>query len=104
VVAGAAAASRSPGLDGLSYELYKKVLLVIGPQFLAALNEMLTADLLPPSFCRGVVRLIPKVPGTPTAAQFCPITLLGTDYKLLTKMFVGRLLPVLPDLLQVAHL
>jgi hypothetical protein len=102
-VAGAAA-SRAPGLDGLSCELYKKVLPIIGPQFLAALNDMLAADLLPASFCRGVVRLLPKVQGVPTAAQFCPITLLGADYKLLTKMFVDRQLPVLPDLLTVGQL
>jgi hypothetical protein len=95
VVEGAAAA-KSPGLDGLSYELYKMCFHIIGPALLEAFNDMLAAVELPPAFCKGVVRLLPKVAGVPTAAQFRPITLLGADYKLLTKMFVGRLLPVLP--------
>jgi Reverse transcriptase (RNA-dependent DNA polymerase) len=88
----------------VSYEFYKKALPLIGPPFLAALNDMLAADLLPASFRRGVVRLLPKVRGTPTAAQFRPITLLGADYKILTKMFVSRLLTVLPDILTSGQL
>jgi hypothetical protein len=95
-----AAKSKSPGLDGLSYELYAAVIDLVGPGLLQAFNAMLRDGLLTPSFCRGVVRLLPKVAGTPTAAQLRPITLLNTDYKLLTKMFVARLLPILPDVLQ----
>jgi len=99
-----AAASKSPGLDGLSYELYKAVLPLVGPSLLAAFNHMLARGELGPSLCAGVVRLLPKVAGVPTAAQLRPITLLNTDYKLLTKMFVARLLPVLPDVLQATQL
>jgi hypothetical protein len=99
-----AAAAKLPGLDGLSYELYKKVIHIIGPSLLDAYNDMLAAAMLPPSFRKGVVRLLPKVAGTPTAAQFHPIKLLGCDYKLLTKMFVGRLLPVLPDIMSTGQL
>jgi hypothetical protein len=99
-----AAKSKSPGLDGLSYELYAAVIDLVGPGLLQAFNAMLQEGLLTPSFCRGVVRLLPKVAGIPTAAQLRPITLLNTDYKLLTKMFVARLLPLLPDVLQSSQL
>ena len=99
-----AAAAKSPGLDGLSYELYKHILPLVGPQLLAALNEMLETGLLQPSLRQGVVRLLPKVGGVPMAAQLRPITLLNTDYKLLTKMLVNRFLPVLPDILQTTQL
>jgi Reverse transcriptase (RNA-dependent DNA polymerase) len=51
-----------------------------------------------------VVRLLPKVAGVPKASQLRPITLLCTDYKLLTKMFVARLLPLLPSLLTSTQL
>ncbi len=51
------------------------------------------------SLRRGVVQLIPKVAGVPTVAQLRPITLLSTDYKILTKMLTARLLPVLPAVL-----
>jgi hypothetical protein len=65
---------------------------------------MLNSALLPLSLCCGVVCLLPKVAGTPTAAQFRPMTLLGADYKLLTKMFVNRLLLVLPNILTIGQL
>jgi Reverse transcriptase (RNA-dependent DNA polymerase) len=65
---------------------------------------MLTEGQLTPSLCNGVIRLIPKVNGIPTAAQLRPITLLNTDYKLLTKMFVARIVPLLPTVLQSSQL
>jgi len=92
-----AAAAKSPGRDGLSYEFYAATFPLVGPALLDGLNAMLEGGLLAASMRRGVVRLLPKVPGTPTAAQLRPITLLCTDYKLLTKMMVGRLLPLLPE-------
>jgi hypothetical protein len=85
----AAAASKAPGLDGLSYEFYKTVFPVIGPQLVVVFNNMLEAAALPPSLRRGVVRLLPKVRGVPTAAQFRPITLLCTDYKNVCESFAG---------------
>jgi exonuclease III len=99
-----AASGKSPGLDGLSYEFYNSTLPLTGPPLLAALNSMLEAGQLSESLRQGVVRLLPKVAGVPTAAQLRPITLLCTDYKLLTKMFVGRLLPLLPHLLTSTQL
>ena len=92
----AAAADKSPGVDGLSYEFYKRTLPLVGPALLAACNAMLEDGLLSPSMRHGLVRLLPKVPGVPAAHQLRPITLLCTDYKLLSKMLVGRLLPLLP--------
>jgi hypothetical protein len=65
---------------------------------------MLEAGQLTASLKQGVVRLLPKVPGISRAAQLRPITLLCTDYKLLTKMFVSRLLPLLPHLLNSIQL
>jgi hypothetical protein len=65
---------------------------------------MLEAGQLGKSLRTGVVRLLPKVPGVPTSAQLRPITLLTTDYKLLTKMLVARLLLVLPSVLQSSQL
>jgi hypothetical protein len=99
-----AAPHKSPGLDGLSYEFYRATLQEVGPPLVAAFNAMMAEGLLPASFRQGVVRLLPKVAGIPAAPQLRPITLLGTDYKLLTKILVARLLPVLPTVLQSTQL
>jgi hypothetical protein len=52
----------------------------------------------------GLVKLLPKVQGVPTASQLRPVTLLNSDYKLLTKMLVARMLGILLDLLQATQL
>jgi len=100
----AAASSKAPGLDGLSYEFYKATFHYVGQPLLEVFNASLARGLLPASLRHGVVRLLPKVPGVPTASQMRPITLLGTDYKLLTKMFVSRLIPLLPSVLKASQL
>jgi exonuclease III len=96
--------AKAPGLDGLSYEFYKKTLPDIGVHLLAALNKMLEQELLTESLRRGVVRLIPKVAGVPRADQLRPITLLSVDYKLLTKMLTARLVGVLPTIITSSQL
>jgi hypothetical protein len=99
-----AAPHKSPGLDGLTYELYKATFPEVGPPLLDAFNSMLAEGLLPASLRQGAVRLLPKVAGVPMASQLRPITLLGTDYKLLTKILVARLIPVLPSVLRSTQL
>jgi hypothetical protein len=94
-----AADGKSPGLDGLSYEFYRHTLPLVGPALLQACNAMLFDGRLTDSLRRGVVRLLPKVAGVPAAHQLRPITLLCTDYKLMTKMLVNRLLPLLPQVI-----
>ena len=76
----------------------------IGPYLLAALQAALNHGRLPATMLQGAVRLLPKVPGVPAASQFRPITLLCTDYKLLTKVLFQRLLPLLPSVLKTAQL
>ena len=100
----AAASSKAPGPDGLSYEFYMATFGSVGPSLLDGLNTMLNNGLLSPSLRHGYVRLLPKVPGVPMASQLRPITLLNTDYKLLTKMMVARLLPLLPSVLKATQL
>jgi len=99
-----AAPNRAPGLDGLPYEFYRRAIPVIGEALVASLNDMLASGSLGLSLRRGVVRLLPKVPGVPKAAQLRPITLLTTDYKLLTKMLVARMVRVLPQVLRSTQL
>jgi hypothetical protein len=92
----AAAASKDPG--------YKATFGMVGNPLLDGLNAILNHSILSPSLHLGVVRLLPKVPGMPRASQLKLITLHNTDYKLLTKMFVASLLPLLPSVLQVTQL
>jgi hypothetical protein len=99
-----ASLGRSPGLEVLSYEFSKKVMPWVGPAMAEALNSMLEEGQLAPSLRQGVMRLILKVKGILMASRLRPVTLLNTDYKLLSKVFVARLMKLLPSVLQKAQL
>ena len=52
----------------------------------------------------GATRLIAKVAGVPQVDEFRPITLLNTDYKLLSKLLVKRVKPVLKSIIKSSQL
>ena len=48
----------------------------------------------------GVTRLLSKVAGIPRVSELRPITLLQTDYKILTRILAKRLIKVLPEIIR----
>ena len=52
----------------------------------------------------GATRLASKVQGTPKVDELRPITLLNTDYKLLSKLLVKRIRPILPKVIRSSQL
>jgi hypothetical protein len=60
---------------------------------------MFAERIMPASFLQRVFRLIAKVDWIPASTQLWSITLLGTDYKLSTKILVAHLIPVLLSIL-----
>ena len=98
------ASMKSPGLDGLTYEFYKTVWNVIGSKFVEILQVQLDRLKLVDSDTMGATRLIPKVEGVPKVDELRPITLLNTDYKLLTKWIVFRLKPFMGKIIKSSQL
>ena len=96
--------NKSPGMDGLTYEFYKKVRPIIGPKLVEVFNSQLASDLLGRSEREAITRLIPKVQGTPSVTDLRPITLLCTDYKLKSRILSCRLNAVLVQILKSAQL
>jgi len=54
------AASKSPGLDGISYEFYRSTLPLVGPALLDAFNAMLSDGRLTASLRRGWFASFPR--------------------------------------------
>ena len=90
------ATNKAPGLDGISYEFYKCTWDIIKETFLSVLQCQLNRQQLIQSDKIGVTRLIPKVSVTPKVDELRPITLLNCDYKILSKVLVLRMKPVMP--------
>ena len=96
--------NKSPGLDGLSYEFYKTTWPIIRKTVTMVLQCQLDRQVLISSNQVGATRLLPKVTGIPAVDDLRPITLLNCDYRILTKLFVGRIKPVLPKIIKSGQL
>ena len=95
---------RSPGLDGITYEFYKVTWSVIGSTFTKVLQAQLDRERLMESGQHGATRLIPKVETVPDVTELRPITLLQTDYRLLSKCLAVRLHSVMHEVVDPGQL
>ena len=91
--------NKSPGIDGLTTNFYKHFWHLIGPELTAIHNYSFTHGLLPLSQRRGIISLIFKKGDRTRLSNWRPITLLTTDYKILTKALANRLTQVLPSII-----
>jgi hypothetical protein len=87
-----------PGDDGLTIELYK-----LAPDQLPAMlarlfDHLLDLDAMPAEFVKGMAVLLYKKGDAADVRNYCPITLLNADYKLMTKILSRRIKSIAPKL------
>ncbi|CAE1328542.1 unnamed protein product [Acanthosepion pharaonis] len=91
---------KSPGLDGLPYEVYLRLSHVFVPLLELMYNHWMRQGSLPQRFTRGVIKLLRKdKDGGDGLGNFCPLTMLNTDLKILAKILANRLQLVLSSLI-----
>lgn len=90
---------KAPGIDGLPAEFYKSFWEVIGQDLVCVLKESFNLNMLPKSCQRAVLSLIPKKRDLLMLKNWRPVSVLTTDYKILSKCFVKRLKKVLDKLI-----
>ncbi|KAK3530199.1 hypothetical protein QTP86_018057, partial [Hemibagrus guttatus] len=86
---------RASGIDGLPAEFYKAFWAVIGQDVLDVLRDSILRGELPLSCRRAVLTLLPKKGDLTHLKNWRPVSLLCTDYKLLSKALASRLTKVL---------
>ena len=92
--------NKSPGLDGLTAEFYVTFWDQLKHTLLLVYENSISSEMLPESLRVGVITLLEKKgKDRLDIANWRPITLLNTDYKLLTKTLGQRLKTVLPSLI-----
>ena len=92
--------NKCPGLDGLSAEFYVEFWHELKEKLLDVYNGAYINGSLPDCLSTGVIVLLQKKEKDRLdIANWRPITLLGVDYKLLTKTLGERLKKVLPELI-----
>jgi len=90
---------KTPGTDGLPKEFYVFAFKYIGTSFVRFLNRCLNEGMLPPSQRQGLITLICKDPtNADTLKNWRPISLLNTDYKILSKVLTMRLSKIIDEI------
>ncbi|CAM5119493.1 unnamed protein product [Natator depressus] len=89
---------KSPGMDGLTVEFYRVFWDVLGPDLVTVWAESLQSGVLPLSYRRAVLTLLPKGDRR-DIRNWRPVSLLSTDYKVVAKAISLRLGSVLTDVI-----
>ena len=92
--------NKSPGLDGLPYEVYLRISHMFVPILTDVFNHWLAQGAIPGSITKGVITLLKKegrhVWGD--LDDYRPITLFNTELKILARVLANRLQLVISDL------
>lgn len=92
--------STAPGMDGIQINLYQKYKHILVPLLTRVYNAMFELNKVPKQLLDGLIIPLYKQDGDLTeAVNYRPITLLGTDYRILAKVLSNRLQPYLQKLI-----
>uniref|UniRef100_A0A3B4XD94 Reverse transcriptase domain-containing protein n=1 Tax=Seriola lalandi dorsalis TaxID=1841481 RepID=A0A3B4XD94_SERLL len=84
--------NKSPGSDGLTAEFYIRFKEQLAPLLLDLYHTMQEQQKTPKSFTTGMITVIYKNKGERNIiSNYRPISLLNTDYKILTKTLANRI-------------
>ncbi|CAM2098378.1 unnamed protein product [Caretta caretta] len=89
--------NKSPGMDGLTVEFYRVFWDVLGPDLVTIWAESLQSRVLPLSCRRAGLPLLLKKRDLCDLRNWCPISLLSMDYKVVAKAILLWLGSVLAD-------
>ncbi len=93
------ASGKSPGLDGLPVEMYRKGAAVLMPLLASLFSAIGRTGLVPRHFLQGMIVPLYKKGDAHAPENYRPITLLNSDYRLLAKVLANRLLRVAQPLI-----
>lgn len=88
---------KAPGPDGFHPVFFQKSWDIIGPDTCKTIQTWFLRGKIPESLCEALICLIPKQHSPETIKQFRPISLCNSIYKLVTKILVNRLKPLIPS-------
>ncbi|GJZ16269.1 RNA-directed DNA polymerase, eukaryota [Tanacetum coccineum] len=91
--------NKSPGPDGYTFEFFRKFWTTIGPDFCSAVQWFFEHGAFAAGCNSSFVTLIPKILNPKLVSDFRPISLIGSIYKVITKILASRLSNVISDLI-----
>ena len=91
--------NKAPGPDGFSATFYQSYWHIVGEDVVRDVRNFFISSYLHPQQNETHIRLIPKITGPRSVADYRPIALCNTHYKIIAKLLTRRLKPLLPSLI-----
>ncbi|KAI0497161.1 hypothetical protein KFK09_020383 [Dendrobium nobile] len=91
--------NRAPGRDGISTSFLKFYWPIIKEDVLLAIRDFFETNTMSEKWRETLIILIPKVGNADSPAKFRPISLCQSIYKVIAKILVSRMKPVLADII-----
>ncbi|KAG7496752.1 hypothetical protein JOB18_024398 [Solea senegalensis] len=96
--------NKSPGIDGLTTDFFQAFKDKLSPILQSVFQEIDSRGYAPETLTSGLITIVYKNKGDKTNLQnYRPISLLNTDYKILTKALANKLKTVIPGLVHQAQ-
>ena len=94
--------NKSPGEDGFPPEFYKEFKYLLIPLLMHVINLATKTQTLPDSFSTALITVMHKKNKNPKkCSSYKPISLLNTDFKIISKSLTNRLNRFLPKLINM---
>ncbi|MCI32183.1 RNA-directed DNA polymerase (Reverse transcriptase), partial [Trifolium medium] len=90
---------KAPGSDGFQCIFFKQYWHIVGDDVFKLVKDAFTSGHFDPTISNTLIALIPKVDSPTTFRELRPISLCNIVYKLITKVLVNRLRPLLDSLI-----
>ena len=89
---------KSPGPDGLHTGFYQRFWLIVGDSVIKEVMKVFLDRKVPDYLNKTLIVLIPKVQGPESIGNYRPISLCNSIYKIISKVIVNRLRPLLDNI------
>ena len=90
--------NKAPRPDGLTSD-FDKSLSILGIEVVSAIAHFFHYFFMPASTNSTILALVPKRPGASSISDFRPTSCLNTLYKVIDRLLVRRIKPILPELI-----
>ncbi|GKD29421.1 RNA-directed DNA polymerase, eukaryota [Tanacetum coccineum] len=91
--------NKSPGPDGFTFEFFRKFWNIVGPDLCLAVEWFFHHASFPVGCNSSFIALIPKTLNPKSVGEYRPISLIGSIYKIVTKILANRLSTVIADII-----
>nr|GEV73041.1 RNA-directed DNA polymerase, eukaryota, reverse transcriptase zinc-binding domain protein [Tanacetum cinerariifolium] len=91
--------NKSPGPDGFTFEFYRRYWKLIDHDVVNTVFDFFSFGKFPPGFNSLFITLTPKTQDAKVIKDFCPVSLIGSVYKIVTNILANRLSLVILDLI-----